>query len=174
MGGIGPAILNRDFRDAASDYFLEETIKQGRSHTPMFGLIRSSPDLSDLIAFIRSSADSIHTFLEPGPVLGNPELGKKLYKSYCVECHGNKGEGVEAPALNNQEFLNAATNGFLLATVSLGRNGTPMPEWGKASSEHRMLSPRERHHLIAYIRKWQTITIKREPSDPIYRLLSAD
>jgi cytochrome c oxidase cbb3-type subunit 3 len=140
----------------------------------MFGLIKSSSALSDLIAFMRSNADSIPIFLESGPVLGTPELGKKLYRTYCIECHGNQGEGIEAPALNNQEFLNAATNGFLLATVTLGRNGTPMPEWGKATTKHRMLTPRERHHIIAYIRQWQTLTIKRESSDPIYKLLSAD
>ena len=104
--------------------------------------------------------------------LGNPDLGQKLFLQYCSECHGNKGEGAKAPALHNEEFLNAATNGFLLATITIGREGTPMPVWGRSEEKHRALNARERHHLAAFIRQWQTLTIKRDRSDPIYKLLS--
>ena len=45
----------------------------------------------------------------------------KLLRS---RCHGTNGEGTEAPALNSQEFLNAATNGYILATMTIGRDGT--------------------------------------------------
>jgi mono/diheme cytochrome c family protein len=82
------------------------------------------------------------------------------------------GEGVQAPALNNQEFLNAVTNGFLLATITLGRSGTPMPAWGFTDRLRHVLTTRERQNIVSYIRKWQNITIRRESSDPIYRLLN--
>ena len=42
--------------------------------------------------------------------------------------------------MRNQEFLSAATNGYLLATVTLGRRGTAMPPWGRGSSQHRQLA----------------------------------
>jgi mono/diheme cytochrome c family protein len=172
MGGIGPAILNRDFLSAAGDHFIIETIRQGRNHTPMFSIKQSPSELTSLIAFMRASRDSIPDHLYTGPTLGNPDLGKNLFRQYCSECHGNNGEGLKAPALHNEEFLNAATNGFLLATITIGREGTPMPVWGRSEEKHRALNARERHHLVAFIRQWQTITIKRDRSDPIYKLLS--
>ncbi len=170
MGGIGPAILNRDFLDAAEDKFIGETIKQGRSHTPMFKVEQSDSELIDLVAFMKSQRDSVPPYLNPGPSLGTPELGKELFQQFCSECHGKNGEGIKAPALNNQEFLNAATNGYLLATITLGRAGTPMPAWGLPDRQRHVLTTRERQNIVSYIRKWQNITIRREPSDPIYRL----
>jgi cytochrome c oxidase cbb3-type subunit 3 len=172
MGGIGPAILNRDFLEAAEDNFIIKTIKQGRSHTPMFKVEQSDSQLIDLLAFMRAQGALVPSYLNPGPSLGNPDLGKELFQQLCAECHGKMGEGVQAPALNNQEFLNAVTNGFLLATITLGRSGTPMPAWGFTDRLRHVLTTRERQNIVSYIRKWQNITIRRESSDPIYRLLN--
>jgi mono/diheme cytochrome c family protein len=93
----------------------------------------------------------------------NPGLhseGAILYEKHCKECHGLSGEGVKAPALNNQEFLSAASNGYLLATITLGRSGTAMPSWGYGDAEHIKLSGKERQDLVAYIRSLQRIHIK--------------
>jgi len=172
MGGIGPAILNPDFLEAAEDDFIKMTIKQGRSHTPMFKVELSDSELIDLLAYMRTQKKMIPAYLNPGPSLGNPDLGNGLFQQYCAECHGMSGEGINAPALNNQEFLNAATNGYLLATITLGRSGTPMPSWGLPHNQRHILTTRERQHIVSYIRKWQNITIRREPNDPIYILLN--
>jgi hypothetical protein len=75
------------------------------------------------------------------------------------------GEGSQAPALNNQEFLNAATNGFIYATLSIGRNGTAMPSWGRGSDKHRALDFQERHDIVAYLRQWQKVVIKKMLKD---------
>ena len=66
----------------------------------------------------------------------------------------------KAPALNNQELLNAASNGYLMATITIGRNGTVMPEWGKETEDHSMLSSDDRKDIVAYIRDWQRIRIQ--------------
>ena len=79
-----------------------------------------------------------------------------------MECHGEAGEGKKAPALHNQEFLGAATNGYLLATITLGRRGTPMPSWGTGSQQHRRLTAVERKELVAFIRSWQTVVIRSD------------
>jgi len=171
MGGIGPAILNRDFLDAVEDEFIIKTIKQGRSHTPMFRVEQSDSELVDLLAYIRAQRDKVPPYLNPGPSMGNPELGGKIFKQFCAECHGENGEGIKAPALNNQEFLNAATNGYLLATITIGRSGTPMPAWGLPDRQRHVFTKRERQNIVSYIRKWQTLTIRREPTDPIYNIL---
>ncbi len=172
-GGIGPGILKRGFLQAASNAFIIGTVKTGRSHTPMFGVIQNDDAMQDLIRFMRHRQTMIQDYIDPGPTLGNPDSGKKLFQKYCSDCHGQLGEGVKAPALNNQELLNAASNGYFLATITMGRQKTPMPEWGKATEERRALNTKERHDLVAYIRHWQTLTIKREPTDPVYRLHSS-
>ncbi len=168
-GGIGPAIMNRDFLEAASDQYLFQTISRGRSHTTMFGwasdlgkLERLTVDnINDLVAFIRAHQDTLIEFIYPGESLGDPKRGETLFRTYCTDCHGKMGEGVKAPALNNQEFLNAATNGFILATISLGKRGTAMPSWGRGSEKYKKLSGEERQHITAYIRGWQELLLRR-------------
>lgn len=171
-GGIGPAILNRDFLDAAGDYFIYQTIRQGRNHTPMFSQKEDVSEIRNVVAFMRTKENYIDPYIVSAPSLGDPEKGKKLFQRYCVECHGHMGEGIKAPALNNQEFLNAATNGYLLARITIGVRETPMPAWGKSTETRRALNARERHHLSTYIRQWQTLSIRRDPDDPIYEILS--
>ena len=73
-----------------------------------------------------------------------------------------EGRGPKAPALNNQEFLNGATNGYVFATVSLGRSGTDMPSWGKGSDRHAALDLEARQDVVTYIRNWQTVVIKKQ------------
>jgi len=167
-GDLGPAILNRDFLTAATDGFLFRTIARGREHTPMFGWTSQAragkkliaADVNDVIAFMRTAPRP--DFLPPGAGTGNPAIGKKLFQELCAECHGETGEGKKAPALHNQEFLGAATNGYLLATITLGRRGTPMPSWGTGSTQHRRLSAGERKDLAAFIRSWQTVVIRSD------------
>ena len=181
-GGIGPAILNRDFQAAADDAFLAGTILQGRAHTPMFawsqaGIRLSKADVGNLIGYMRTAADSASGRIYAGAVLGRPQRGRELYREFCRECHGEAGEGPRAPALNNQEFLNAATNGYLLATITLGRRGTAMPAWGQPAEERRTLSQNDRLDLVAYLRVWQTEMIERvwlpPPSNPSQGAISA-
>jgi mono/diheme cytochrome c family protein len=169
FGGIGPAILNSDFLAVASDEFLYKTIAGGRSHTSMFGWAEDlgktekipTRDLEHLITFMRSIQDSVPEIIYPGESLGNPSRGQTLFEKYCAECHGYNGEGKKAPALNNQEFLNAGTNGYILATISLGRENTAMPSWGKGSEKYKALSGQERWDIVSYIRSWQTVVIPK-------------
>ncbi len=165
-GGIGPAILYPDFLSTASDNFLTHIILGGRDHSVMFGLqaakissTQRSQQIGDLVTFMRSWQDSTRSYIETGPDLGNPEYGKILYRRYCGACHGEKGEGVKAPALNNQEFLNAASNGYIIGTISLGREGTKMPSWGRGSEKHPHLETQDRWDVVAYVRQWQVVDI---------------
>jgi cytochrome c oxidase cbb3-type subunit 3 len=167
-GETGPAIMNRDFLDAADDRFLFETIALGRSHTAMFGWSTDlynqekleRQDISNIIAFMRTSAQQELSYVYPGSNPGRRTEGAILFEKYCTECHGVSGEGLKAPALNNQEFLSAASNGYLLATITLGRSGTAMPSWGYGDQEHPVLNGKERQDLVAYIRSLQRIQIK--------------
>jgi mono/diheme cytochrome c family protein len=167
-GETGPAIINRDFLEAAGNSYLYETIAEGRAHTAMFGWSLDVynkeklglRDISNIIGYMRAASVSRLTYIFPGSNPGERELGAGIFAARCAECHGAGGEGKAAPALNNQEFLSAASNGFLMATITVGRNGTAMPSWGYGQGEYKALPGMERQHLVAFIRAWQRIRIK--------------
>ena len=167
-GETGPAIINRDFLEVADDRFLFETIAGGRAHTAMFGWSTdvynqeqlNRPDIANIVAYMRSSSLKPLTYVYQGSNPGRSTEGAIIFNERCSGCHGSAGEGIKAPALNNQEFLSAASNGYLMATVTLGRKGTAMPSWGYGGKEHPALTAEERQDVVSYIRSWQRIRIK--------------
>lgn len=167
-GETGPSIINADFLKAAGNSFLYGTIAGGRVHTAMFGWSADVydqerlgvQDISNIIGFMRKSALDPLTYIFPGSNPGDRERGAMVFGSRCEGCHGPSGEGTKAPALNNQEFLSAASNGFLMATITLGRGGTAMPSWGSGEGDYPALSGDDRKDLVAFIRGWQRIRIK--------------
>jgi len=167
-GETGPAIINANFLEVASDNFLYETIARGREHTAMFGWATDvynkeqlqDQDISNIIGFMRKSAAAPLSYVYPGSNPGQSDRGAELFQKNCVECHGEGGEGVKGPALNNQEFLSAASNGFLMATITLGRKGSDMPSWGYGQGDYPRLSGKERQDLVAHLRSMQRIRIK--------------
>ncbi len=169
QGDTGPAILNPDFQAVAPENFLYAMIARGRRGTAMFGWSEdvapqerlTESDIGDVIAYLRAAAADPPDVLFPGPTFGAAEEGRPLYGLLCAECHGTEGEGPKAPALNNQELLNAATNGFLFATLTLGREGTDMPPWGRGEDKYRSLTIQERYDIVAYLRAWQRVVIKK-------------
>jgi cytochrome c oxidase cbb3-type subunit 3 len=167
-GETGPSIINADFLNAASNSFLYGTIAEGREHTAMFGWSADVydqerlgvQDISNIIAFMRQSAREPLSYIFPGSNPGDRARGGEIFAQRCAGCHGPSGEGLKAPALNNQELLSAASNGYLMATITLGREGTAMPSWGYGSDAYPVLSGEDRKNLVATIRAWQRIRIK--------------
>ncbi len=169
QGDTGPAILNPDFLRSASDIFLATMITYGRQGTAMFGWATavsqkerlSTEDVANVIAYLRKAAADPPEVIYAGAGFGSSDRGRSLFLLHCAECHGTNGEGTKAPALNNQELLNAATNGYFFATISLGRSGTDMPVWGKGSDKVPALDSQTRHDIVAFVRAWQRIVIKK-------------
>jgi len=167
-GETGPAILNSDFLRDADNMLLYRTIAYGRVHTAMFGWKGqqtlqgeiADKQITDVIVFMRSVQGKVWDYIYPGANPGNSEEGSKLYLYNCAKCHGENGNGINAPQLNNQEFLNAATNGYILATISLGRTGTSMPSWGKTTVQYIELTGKQRQDITSFIRSWQKVQIK--------------
>jgi cytochrome c oxidase cbb3-type subunit 3 len=117
--------------------------------------------ISDIISYMRSFSAGERNYIYPGSNPGNASAGTALYSAHCAECHGQEGDGIKAPALNNQEFLSSATNGYLIATISLGREGTRMPTWSREEDGHPALSSGQRKDIAAFIRTWQRYRIRR-------------
>ena len=121
-------------------------------------------ELGDLLAYFRSNPQEE----EPGVIhqqsLGDARSGGRVYMANCAECHGPEGQGGLGPALINQFFLKGATNGYLTATVVLGRAGTPMPSWAREGRDGRVLTSRQIQDVVSYLRSWHRREIKWDVS----------
>ncbi|MCP4726758.1 MAG: c-type cytochrome [bacterium] len=169
QGSVGPALFNKQFLAAASDQYILNSVSRGRGSTAMRSFAKEfqgldqlpAQEIRDIVAYIRSRENvetpAIYTNISPG----TPTKGRELYQGMCSGCHGVSGEGKHGPALNSQEFLSAATNGFLQATVALGRAGTAMRSWAKGAQGYEELTADEINDIVAYIRTWQKVVIPK-------------
>lgn len=82
--------------------------------------------------------------------------GATLYGSFCAACHGPSGEGMRYPgmpafpAIANRDFLELASDAFLVETVAGGRPGRRMPAWGEKAGG---LRPGEIALVVGHVRK---------------------
>lgn len=113
--------------------FMRYTIQFGRANTAMAGYLDSQGgpleriDIEVLLKWLYKEA-GVEEAIDPSrePVYGDISLGANIYEQSCASCHGDKGEGITAPALGNPTLLATATDHFLRYAIAEGRDGTPM------------------------------------------------
>ncbi|MBI4527780.1 MAG: c-type cytochrome [Deltaproteobacteria bacterium] len=157
-----PAITNPDFLRLASDEFLREQIKRGRPGRRMPAWAQQEGGLRDeevaqVVAYIRD-VGGVPFEGDPRPrrwVQGDPADGQRSYLKSCAQCHGQKGEGREGPALNNPVLLNLATDTYLFETIKKGRRGTSMEPFGVSSAVRGALPDPEISSIVAFLRTWE-------------------
>jgi mono/diheme cytochrome c family protein len=113
-------------------------------------------DVPVLVARLREMAKTPPP-VDPRPARwanGNPNDGARLYERTCAGCHGPKGEGADAPALNNAVLLGAATDTFFAETIARGRRGTGMAAFADPSPAHPTLTRAEIESIVTFIRSW--------------------
>ena len=71
----------------------------------------------------------------------------------CRNCHGENGEGVSAPTLNSQEFLQAASDEQTSLLISVGVPGTAMSAFGQDFAGP--LTSEQVEAVTAFIRQWE-------------------
>lgn len=113
--------------------FMRYTIQFGRANTAMAGYqdTHGGPmeriDIEILLKWLYEEAGVEEAIeLSRDPVYGDISMGANIYEHKCASCHGDKGEGVTAPALGNPMLLATATDHFLRYAIAEGRDGTPM------------------------------------------------
>jgi mono/diheme cytochrome c family protein len=79
--------------------------------------------------------------------------GETLWEFNCASCHGENGEGVSAPTLNSQEFLQAASDEQTSLLISVGVPGTAMSAFGQDFAGP--LTSEQVEAVTAFIRQWE-------------------
>ncbi len=141
-GMFFPAVRGASLLQVADDRYLEANIRKGRPGTlmsawdaPAGGL--SDADIGRLIEHLRSGYTAPDDHLPDDVVArakdrsltlhGDAGAGGALFLRHCTGCHGPAGAGLLGPSLNTPIFQQAATDGFLYATIAYGRQNTAMP-----------------------------------------------
>lgn len=79
--------------------------------------------------------------------------GKELFQANCASCHGEQGQGVDAPALNNLALLRNTSDETLFDLTTNGVPGSEMPAWGQARGGPFTIE--EIRQIVAYLRSWE-------------------
>ncbi len=161
-GGTGPQLNNPVFLKSASDAMLREWIRYGKMGTPMLPFLKGKQGMVDLS---ESQVEDVVTYLRrfelrprvvgARPGMGIVAVGAEVYAGVCAQCHGSSGEGVTGSALSNAAFLATASDGYLEATIVLGRDGTEMRAMGKGSQGNVEMSAEDIGNVVAFIRNWE-------------------
>lgn len=97
-------------------------------------------------------------------------VGRSLYAENCTMCHGEEGEGIDGPALNDRTFLAGTDDETIFSLISSGVPGTEMPAWNQAHGGP--YTDQQIRQITAYIRHWegeapdrQAIAMQGDPVD---------
>lgn len=147
-----PSLRSRSLMSTMPLNFLASSIGFGRPGTAMapyldeMGGPLSMRQIFTLSVWLKQQAGHETIDLSLEPIEGDLESGQRLFVQKCAECHGEKGEGITAPALSNPAFLAFATDAYIHYAISNGREDTEMKAF------KRQLSEEQRNDLTHYIR----------------------
>ena len=165
---IAPSLVNPEFLYVADRRFLYETIVAGRSGTGMPAHRHYDAErIASVIAWLESHAPAEEGWTEAfdDKVLsrlfvselseyragGSAAHGAILFKQTCAGCHGDRGEGGVAPAIANAAFLQTASDGFIAASILLGRGQRAMRSFDEQGLART--TEREVGDIIAFLRQ---------------------
>lgn len=94
--------------------------------------------------------------------------GADLFASSCASCHGVNGEGVDAPALNSQQFLTSATNEQIFGVIVHGIPGSGMAAY--SIDFGGFLTSEQIEAITVFLRSLE----EDAPDRPDWRTLSGD
>lgn len=128
-----PSLKSRSLLETGFPMVLREAISYGRPGTPMGGYLDevggplTRDQIRELAFWLAMVAEANPFQLSHDPVVGDADLGAKLYAKNCASCHGANGEGGTGTALGNAAMLALTPDAFLRHAIANGRDGTPMP-----------------------------------------------
>lgn len=180
-GLVGLPLNLQSFLSVAPEGYIKRSIFYGRlpRAMPPYSQILTKEQIEAVASYVRSWQVVDYDGIDRNRIAGSVSNGKKMFDGMCIGCHGRDGiggpqvggghvtnamAGYAGPALNNQGFLKAATDGYIKATMMRGRVGTPMGAYLKGKQGMVELTEEEINDIVAYIRSWEKQD--SEPVDP--------
>ncbi|MDP4105509.1 MAG: c-type cytochrome [Bacillota bacterium] len=154
----GTALNNQHFLNTSSDNDLKNYIRYGRTGTEMPSYQSlSNKDLNNLVAYIRNWQTENIALSAPKDIRGNVQNGIRLYKTYCLTCHGENAAGMQkmGPSLSNTEYLKYTSDKQIWITTAFGREDTRMGPSLKGQEGVRQLKENDITDIVSYIRSLQ-------------------
>ncbi|NVJ97853.1 MAG: c-type cytochrome [Alphaproteobacteria bacterium] len=130
-----PSLRSQSLFESGVPHAVLRPLSYGREGTAMGGYLDevggplTLDETWDLTYWLFWQAGVDRVRLSTNPVEGDVDRGRLLYAENCATCHGENGEGVDAPALGNQSALAHNTDEVIRYAIRHGRQGTPMPAW---------------------------------------------
>lgn len=158
-----PSLRSKSLMRSGYPTHLRYTIAYGRRGTPMGGYSEeiggpmSDQQVRRLATWLKDQAGVEPIELSREPVIGDVEIGRKIYAENCAVCHGKHGEGQIGPAIGNPAMLSLTTDAFLKYAIENGRDGTEMQAFAET------LSNEEINAVTAFLRTRATGWAMEEP-----------
>lgn len=154
-----PAILSKGFLSQASDSFIREIIKYGRSQTQMRpnlkgmgGVVElSEAQIDSVAAYIRSFEINPIDLKGIATISGDLKSGEYLYNTNCLQCHGENGQGGNGPGIGRMGFLAQVSDGFIMGMARMGRAGSGMRAF-TGEDGLSALSEKDLSDIVAFLR----------------------
>jgi cytochrome c oxidase cbb3-type subunit 3 len=67
------------------------------------------------------------------------QVGKVVFKTHCVSCHGKDGGGLVGPNLCDDSYKNVKDIGDILTVLQKGANAGAMPAWSNRLSTNEIV-----------------------------------
>ena len=87
---------------------------------------------------------------------GEAALGAVTYEENCTPCHGNQGQGVDAPPLRNSAFIQKQNDQTISEVIANGRPNTEMPAW--LQNNGGPLAKVQINSVVAYLHTLQNVS----------------
>lgn len=66
-------------------------------------------------------------------------VARGLYRTNCVSCHGQQGEGLVGVNLTDDHYKNVRTVADIVAVIQKGAAGNAMPSWERRLNENQII-----------------------------------
>ena len=147
-----PSLRSKSLMESGVAHQILRPMSYGRKGTAMGGYLdevggpMTLDETWDLTYWLFEMSGVERLKFSTKPVQGDIKQGEKVYQQHCSSCHGEKGQGISAPALANQSALAHNTDEFIRHAIENGRQDTPM----KAFKD--ILSQDEINSITAFLR----------------------
>jgi len=182
-----PSLRSKSLFESGVPHAILRPMSYGRKGTAMGGYLdevggpMTLDETWDLTYWLFEQASVDRLKFSTNPVLGDIKRGEKVYLENCTSCHGEKGQGITAPALANQSALAHNTDEFIRHAIENGRQDTPMQAYKDKLSANdinnitaflrsKALGWKEERTILKALPKPEQYVINKQGEDPNFDL----